>query len=120
MHRRELEYFRRLLTEWLDALSEDASRTTSSMTKREMGPGDVSDQAATESDTNFLLRRQDRESKLAGKIQEALGRIDDGTYGICEDCGKEISKQRLKARPVTTLCIDCKTLQEEEEHCRGE
>jgi DnaK suppressor protein len=116
----ELEYFRKLLTEQLEALSQDTSKTASHMTKREMSSGDISDQAAAESDTDFLLRIRDRELKLAGKIREALGRIDEGTYGICEACGQEISMQRLRVRPVTTLCIDCKTLQEEEEHRRGE
>lgn len=78
------------------------------------------DQGATESDRTLLRRMRDREWKLAWKIREALDRIENGTYGICERCGKEISEKRLLARPVTTLCIDCKTLQEEDERRRGE
>jgi DnaK suppressor protein len=65
------------------------------------------------------LRIRDRERKLIGKIKEALERIEQGTYGICEDCGEEISTERLKARPVTTLCIDCKKTQETEEKVKG-
>ena len=57
--------------------------------------------------------------KLISKIREALDRIDDGTFGICESCGEEISEKRLKARPVTTLCIDCKKKQEANERARG-
>ena len=58
--------------------------------------------------------------RLIRKIQAALTRIDDGTYGICEDCGDDISVPRLKARPVTRLCINCKAKQEEDEHLRGD
>jgi DnaK suppressor protein len=80
---------------------------------------DPTDRAAMESDRNFLLRIRDRERKLISKIREALERIDEGTYGICESCGEDISEQRLKARPVTTLCIDCKKRQEANEKARG-
>jgi DnaK suppressor protein len=73
-----------------------------------------------ESDRNFLLRIRDRERKLISKIQDALARIDDGTYGICEVCGEDISSERLKARPVTTLCINCKKRQEAQEKARGQ
>jgi DnaK suppressor protein len=61
------------------------------------------------------VRIRDRERKLISKIKEALERIEGGTFGICEVCGEEISEERLKARPVTTLCIDCKTEEEEKE-----
>jgi len=63
---------------------------------------------------------KDRDRNLIVKIREALDRIDQGTYGICEECGEEISERRLMARPVTTLCIDCKTRQEEDESRHGE
>jgi DnaK suppressor protein len=68
-----------------------------------------------ESDRNFLLRIKDRERKLIMKVKEALDRIDDGTFGICESCGRPISEKRLMARPVTTLCIECKTETEDQE-----
>ncbi|HEY5648368.1 MAG TPA: RNA polymerase-binding protein DksA [Nitrospiria bacterium] len=79
---------------------------------------DVTDQAAAEADQNFSLRLREREQKLLKKIEEAIDRIDDGTFGICDSCGGEIGLKRLEARPVTTLCIDCKTEQEEEEKLR--
>ncbi|EKD38754.1 MAG: hypothetical protein ACD_75C00621G0006, partial [uncultured bacterium] len=69
---------------------------------------------------SFELRIRDRERKLLSKIDEAIARIDDGSYGICEDCGEEIGLKRLEARPVTTLCIDCKTLQETREKSVGQ
>ena len=79
---------------------------------------DMSDQASAEADQYFLMRLREREQKLLKKIDEALERITRGTFGICERCGEEIGLKRLEARPVTTLCIDCKTKQEEEEKIR--
>ena len=76
---------------------------------------DPTDRASLESNRNFTLRIRDRERKLIVKIKEALTRIDDGTYGNCEECGEKIGRERLEARPVTTLCIDCKSLQEAQE-----
>jgi len=76
---------------------------------------DMGDQATAETERNFILRLRDRERMLLKKIDETIERIDEGTYGICEGCGAEINIKRLEARPVTTLCIDCKTRQEEEE-----
>jgi DnaK suppressor protein len=80
---------------------------------------DMNDQATAEADQNFALRIKDRERKLIKKIDEALDRLATRTYGICEGCGEEIPLKRLKARPVTTFCIACKTQQEQEEHSRG-
>lgn len=79
---------------------------------------DVSDQASAEVDQNFSMRIREREQKLLKKIDEALERMKTNTYGICERCEGEIPYKRLKARPVTTLCIECKTLQEQEERAR--
>jgi len=79
---------------------------------------DLGDQASAEADQNFTLRLREREQKLLKKIDEAIDRINEGTFGICESCGGQISVKRLKARPVTTLCIDCKTKQEAEEKIR--
>jgi DnaK suppressor protein len=76
---------------------------------------DPTDRASMETDRNFLLRIRDRERRLISKIDEALERIEDGSFGICDECGEDIETNRLKARPVATLCIHCKTLQEEEE-----
>ena len=79
---------------------------------------DMSDQATAEVDQNFILRLKEREQKLIKKIDEALERMATHTYGICERCGEPIPHKRLKARPVTTLCIECKTQQELEEKMR--
>jgi DnaK suppressor protein len=79
---------------------------------------DLGDQASAETDRNFMLRLRGREQRLLKKIDQALERVESGIFGICEDCGNEISIQRLEARPVTTMCIECKTLQEEEERLR--
>jgi DnaK suppressor protein len=76
---------------------------------------DLGDQATAEIDRNFMLRLRGRERKLLKKIEDAIDRIDQGTFGICDKCGEEINIKRLEARPVTSMCIDCKTQQEEEE-----
>ena len=116
MRERELKHFQTLLHEKLDELLKEADRTVDGMTdaKAENFP-DPTDRASLESNRNFTLRIRDRERKLIVKIKEALGRIDDGSYGKCEECGENISRERLEARPVTTLCIDCRSLQEVQE-----
>jgi DnaK suppressor protein len=70
------------------------------------------DQAFDNVEMDFLLRLRDRESRLIAKIRKALERIGNGTFGICEECGEQISVKRLRARPMTTLCIECKHEQE--------
>jgi DnaK suppressor protein len=115
MEKERLEFFRELLNERVKTLLEEAEKTVSGMTNDKDTFPDPTDRANLETDRNFLLRIRDRERKLILKIKEALARIDDGTFGICEECGEEISEDRLKARPVTTLCIQCKTKAEEEE-----
>ena len=117
--KKKLTYFRKLLKERFEELLSEANKTVSGMTSHKENLPDPSDRASLESDRNFTLRIRDRERKLIGKIREALDRIENGTYGICEDCGEDISAERLKARPVTTLCIDCKKRQEVEEKVKG-
>jgi len=112
-------FFKNLLLEQLDQLISEAGRTVSGMTDGRESFPDPTDRASLESDRNFMLRIRDRERKLIGKIRQALQRIEDGSFGICESCGDEISEERLKARPVTTLCIECKTKQEAEEKAQG-
>ncbi len=80
---------------------------------------DLGDQASAEIDRNFMLRLRGREQRLLKKIEEAIEKIEGGLFGICEVCGHEIDIKRLEARPVTTMCIFCKTEQEEEEKIRG-
>ena len=96
-----------------DLLSE-AGKTVEGMDEEENFP-DPTDRASLESNRDFTLRIRERERKLIFKIQEALERLDEGEYGVCESCGEKIGIARLKARPVTTLCIDCKSTQEVQE-----
>ena len=115
MEKERLAYFKELLNERLEVLLNEAEKTVTGMTNDKNTFPDPTDRANLETDRNFLLRIRDRERKLILKIKEALARIEDGTFGYCEECGQEISEERLKARPVTTLCIACKTKAEEDE-----
>jgi DnaK suppressor protein len=117
VNQRQLKSFEELLMGRRQELLSDAGRTVSGMTESEHKENfpEPADRAALESDRNAMLRIRDRERKLIAKIDEALERIADGTYGVCGECGEQIGVERLKARPVTTLCIDCKADQEAEE-----
>ncbi len=119
MDQKKLEYFGRLLQEQLDELIDEALKTVNGMTNSKDTFPDPTDRAALETDRNFLLRIRDRERKLIEKIKEALDRIENGRFGVCEVCGKDIGNKRLMARPVTTLCIECKKEQEARERARG-
>jgi DnaK suppressor protein len=115
VNQRQLKGFEKLLTERRQELLDEAERTVGGMTDGKDSFPDPTDRAALESDRNATLRIRDRERKLLSKIDEALVRIGDRSYGLCESCSEPISVARLKARPVTTLCIDCKNTQEAEE-----
>ena len=114
------DYFRALLLTRINELLNGAERTVQEMTDEKENFPDPNDRASLEADRNFELRIRDRERKLIAKMQEAIKRIDDGTFGICDTCGGPISDKRLTARPVTTQCIDCKTREEKMEKQRGE
>ncbi len=116
----KVRFFRHLLTQKMNELLDEAEKTVSDMTTGKENFPDPNDRATLESDRNFELRIRDRERKLIVKIQEAIKRLDDGVFGICNDCGGTISEKRLIARPVTTQCIDCKTKQEKIERLKGE
>ncbi|SEM34535.1 transcriptional regulator, TraR/DksA family [Syntrophus gentianae] len=116
----KLDFFRRLLNQKINELLEDAEKTVADMTDSKENYPDPTDRASLESDRNFELRMRDRERRLIAKMQEAIKRIDDGEFGVCDVCGGPISEKRLVARPVTTLCIDCKTRQEKMEKLKGE
>lgn len=113
------EKFKEHLLEKKEEILSEAGKTLSDMTDQNINIPDPNDRATVESGRSFELRIRDRERKLLSKIEEALERIDDGEYGFCEDCGEAIGEKRLEARPVTTLCIDCKTLQENKEKSQG-
>ncbi|MCX8012368.1 MAG: RNA polymerase-binding protein DksA [Desulfobacterota bacterium] len=119
MNKKKIDYFRKLLEKQRTQLLAEAGITVKTMSdKRELFPDPI-DRASLEADRNFLLRIRERERKLIAKIEKALERIENGTFGICEKCGEEISEERLKARPVTTLCIECKEEQENQEKLMG-
>lgn len=115
MKKKERKEFKQLLEQQLEELLEDADKTASEMADEKTNFPDPTDRASLESDRNFELRIRDRERRLIGKIKEALERIEEGDFGLCESCEEPIGTARLKARPVTTMCIDCKTEQERQE-----
>jgi DnaK suppressor protein len=119
MKKKDIEYFKGFLNERLKELLSHADNTVSGMTTPKENFPDPTDRASLEADRNFMLRIRDRENKLIKKIRTALDRIENGTFGVCEKCGEDISVKRLKARPVTTLCIDCKTKEEAFEKALG-
>jgi DnaK suppressor protein len=116
----KMETYKALLTQKINELLSEAGKTVTEMTNGKENYPDPNDRASLEADRNFELRIRDRERKLIMKMQEAIKRIEDGVFGICEVCGGPISEKRLIARPVTTLCIDCKTKQEKLEKLKGE
>ncbi len=116
LEKKVLESFKRLLTERRADLLAQAARTLrESCGGSQPKGGDFADVASEESNRALRLRLRDREQKLLAKIDESLAKIGKGVYGICESCGGDISIERLEARPVATLCIDCKQDQESNE-----
>ena len=119
MEDQDLEFFRNLLLQWMEELLNHADQTVEGLLESQENLADPLDRAAVESDRIRMLRIRDRESRLIKKIRQSLADIENGDYGICEDCGEDISIERLKARPVTTLCIGCKTKRESQEKLTG-
>lgn len=115
MSKKKLEEFRKLLLKKKDELIHEAVQSFGDLTQVQETLPDMTDQASAEMDRNFMLRIKDRERKLILKINEVLRRIDDGSYGVCELCGDMIGEERLRARPETTQCIECKTEMEDQE-----
>lgn len=109
------EHFKAKLAAWREELMTEAAGTVDEMSEEKAQFADPTDRATLETDRNFELRIRDRERKLISKIDQALGRIKDDTFGECEVCGGDIETKRLEVRLVTTLCIACKAKQEEEE-----
>ena len=119
LSKKELQAFEEQLSTWKAELEDAQSESMHAMheTERTACP-DPTDQASIETDRNFDLRIKDRERRLIRKIEKALIRVKDDEFGLCEGCGGDIGLKRLQARPVTTLCIDCKHEQEQEERTR--
>lgn len=120
MDQATLDYFHEVLSNMLIEAQQKGDSTLEDLTDNNEMFADPADRATVESDRAFTLRIRDRERKLIKKIHGALQRMENGTFGVCEECGDEISVARLKARPVTRLCINCKSKQEEDETLRGD
>ena len=115
MNLRQREYFRRRLLRWREELFHESSRTQRHLRQNSFATPDAADRASAESDRSLELRSRDRERKLIGKIDAALRRLEEGSYGYCEETGEPISLRRLEARPVATLSIDAQERHERRE-----
>lgn len=115
MRKREVERYRELLQEQLASLVGQGEAAVHQMVGEGEEIPDPNDRATLEEGRNWSLRLRDRDRRLIGKIQEALERLEAGTFGSCTACGRPISPARLRARPVTDLCFDCKVATERAE-----
>ncbi|MAD95259.1 MAG: RNA polymerase-binding protein DksA [Rhodobacteraceae bacterium] len=115
MNDRQTEYFRRKLNAWKTDLMSDSKETIEGMQEGARNIPDVADRASEETDRALELRTRDRARKLVAKIESALRRIEDGSYGYCEDTGEPISLKRLDARPIATLSLEAQERHERKE-----
>jgi DnaK suppressor protein len=115
LSKEDLHYFKELLASQLEELQRKADGTVSDLLLLSVYSADPLDSSAMDVDRNYTLRIRDRESKLINKIKAALDRIEEGEFGECDMCGEDIGLARLRARPVTTYCIRCKTKLESQE-----
>jgi DnaK suppressor protein len=111
----QLQHFREILTSWKQELAEEVSRTVRHLKDTPTHFPDPNDRASQESEFDLELRARDRERKLLKKIDSALARITDGSYGYCEETGEEIGLRRLEARPVATFCLEAQERREQAE-----
>ncbi len=109
------EYFRQKLENWKNELLKESSQTLNNLQTENEAKPDMTDRASEEIDRTFELRTRDRERKLINKIDAALRRLEDGTYGYCEETGEPISLKRLEARPVATLSLEAQEMHEKAE-----
>jgi DnaK suppressor protein len=115
MNERQREYFRSKLRAWREDILKEAKETLQHLQEENQNHPDLADRASSETDRAIELRARDRQRKLIAKIDEALGRIDDGTYGYCEETGEPISLKRLDARPIATLSVEAQERHERRE-----
>ena len=115
MNDRQKEYFRRKLLKWKDEILQEARETLAALQAESENHADIADRASSETDRAIELRARDRQRKLISKIDAALQRIEDGTYGYCEETGEPISLKRLDARPIATLSIEAQERHERRE-----
>ena len=115
MNSKMKEYFRLKLVNWKNELLKESSQTLSNLQNENEAKPDITDRASEEIDRSFELRTRDRERKLINKIEAALQRINDGSYGYCDETGDPISIKRLEARPVATLSLEAQEMHEKAE-----
>ncbi|HEY5278510.1 MAG TPA: RNA polymerase-binding protein DksA [Pseudolabrys sp.] len=115
MNERQREYFRTKLQVWREDILKEAKETLQHLQEENQNHPDIADRASSETDRAIELRARDRQRKLIAKIDEALGRIDDGTYGYCEETGEPISLRRLEARPIATFSVEAQERHERRE-----
>src|SRR5262249_12249081 len=115
MNERQRDYFRAKLLTWREDILKEAKETLQHLQEESENHPDLADRASSETDRAIELRARDRQRKLIAKIDEALTRIDDGTYGYCEETGEPISLRRLEARPIATLSVEAQERHERRE-----
>jgi DnaK suppressor protein len=115
MNERQREYFRARLLTWREEILKEARETLQHLQDENQNHPDLADRASSETDRAIELRARDRQRKLIAKIDAALGRLDDGSYGYCEETGEPISLRRLEARPIATLSLEAQERHERRE-----
>ncbi|MCX8506878.1 MAG: RNA polymerase-binding protein DksA [Alphaproteobacteria bacterium] len=120
MNDKHKAFFRQKLLTWRTELLAESTETVQHMQEESLQQPDTTDRAALESDRALELRTRDRERKLISKIDEALRRIDDGSYGYCEETGEPIGLRRLEARPIATLSLEAQERHERQERLQRE
>ena len=115
MNKKQREYFRKKLLAWKEEIVRESRETLQHLQNGDAHVPDLADRASTETERSLELRTRDRQRKLVAKIDEALERIDDGTYGYCEETGEPINLKRLDARPIATLSIEAQERHERRE-----
>lgn len=115
MNAKQKEFFRRKLLAWRSDIIQETKETLNNLQKEVVNFSDLADRASSETDRSLELRARDRQRKLISKIDEALSRIDEGSYGYCEETGESIGLKRLIARPIATLSIDSQERHERKE-----
>ncbi len=115
MNERQREYFRRKLVGWKEDILRESRETIQNLQSEVTPNADLADRAATEAERQLELRTRDRQRKLIAKIDSALRRLEDGSYGFCEETGEPISLKRLDARPIATLSIEAQERHERKE-----
>ena len=115
MNERQREYFRQKLLDWKEDILKEAKETLQHLQDENQNHSDLADRASSETDRAIELRARDRQRKLIAKIDAAIQRIDDGTYGYCEETGEPIALKRLEARPIATLSLEAQERHERRE-----